>query len=248
MLCSVVIGVMMIVLLPRPARAFGDEGVFHPRVLLVGNTKHEGARATAPARWSWELTRRTSAPARLAPSTVRADAALLSEPFAIWMGSKDPGPLTTREVVALQKFFALGGVLFVDDNDPQQGAFGKATRRELARVVPDSSPVPIGTEHVVFRSFYLLRRIVGRIEGPEGFEAIVRNGQTQIIFSSHDLAGALAQDRAGLPSFAVVPGGDDQREMATRAAVNIAMFVLCSNYKDDQVHAPFLMRRRTRDR
>jgi len=26
--------------------------------------------------------------------------------------------------------------------------------------------------------------------------------------------------------------------------VNIAMYVLCSNYKDDQVHAPFLMRRR----
>jgi hypothetical protein len=29
-----------------------------------------------------------------------------------------------------------------------------------------------------------------------------------------------------------------------RLAVNIAMYVLCSNYKDDQVHAPFLMRRR----
>jgi hypothetical protein len=26
--------------------------------------------------------------------------------------------------------------------------------------------------------------------------------------------------------------------------VNVAMYVLCSNYKDDQVHAPFLMRRR----
>jgi hypothetical protein len=26
--------------------------------------------------------------------------------------------------------------------------------------------------------------------------------------------------------------------------VNIAMYVLCTNYKDDQVHAPFLMRRR----
>ena len=34
-----------------------------------------------------------------------------------------------------------------------------------------------------------------------------------------------------------------QREHAIRLAVNIAMYVLCSNYKDDQVHAPFLMRR-----
>jgi hypothetical protein len=43
---------------------------------------------------------------------------------------------------------------------------------------------------------------------------------------------------------AVTPGGDVQREHAVRLAVNIAMYVLCSNYKDDQVHAPFLMRRR----
>jgi hypothetical protein len=26
--------------------------------------------------------------------------------------------------------------------------------------------------------------------------------------------------------------------------VNLAMYVLCSDYKDDQVHAPWLMRRR----
>jgi hypothetical protein len=31
-------------------------------------------------------------------------------------------------------------------------------------------------------------------------------------------------------------------------AVNIAMYVLCSDYKDDQVHAPWLMRRRAQRR
>jgi hypothetical protein len=48
-------------------------------------------------------------------------------------------------------------------------------------------------------------------------------------------------------SVPVVPGGEIQRERAIRLAVNIAMYVLCSNYKDDQVHAPFLMRRRAVD-
>jgi hypothetical protein len=33
-------------------------------------------------------------------------------------------------------------------------------------------------------------------------------------------------------------------EHAIRLAVNIAMYVLCSNYKDDQVHAPLLDHRR----
>jgi hypothetical protein len=41
-----------------------------------------------------------------------------------------------------------------------------------------------------------------------------------------------------------LPDGDVQREHAIRLAVNVAMYVLCSNYKDDQVHAAFLMRRR----
>jgi len=71
--------------------------------------------------------------------------------------------------------------------------------------------------------------------------------QPQIIFSAHDLLGALARSAGGTHPFAVVPGGEPAREMATRFAVNIAMYVLCSNYKDDQVHAPFLMRRRRRE-
>ena len=43
--------------------------------------------------------------------------------------------------------------------------------------------------------------------------------------------------------------GDNESEMRQRAirlAVNIAMYVLCSDYKDDQVHAEELMRRRGR--
>ena len=39
-------------------------------------------------------------------------------------------------------------------------------------------------------------------------------------------------------------GSEAQREEAVRLAVNVAMYVLCSNYKDDQVHAEHLMRRR----
>ena len=35
-------------------------------------------------------------------------------------------------------------------------------------------------------------------------------------------------------------------EYAVRLAVNLSMYVLCSNYKDDQVHAQALMRRRGR--
>ncbi len=232
---------------PRPARAFGDEGAFDPRPLLTGQARFEGLRATAPAAWSAELRRRTSAPAREAPEPVRADSdQLLAEPFAWWLGDEPLAPLTSPELDHLRRFFAQGGLLLVDDADPRGGAFGRDARRELARVLPDAAPIALGPEHVLFRSFYLLRRAVGRVEGPAKLDAIVRGGDVQVVFSAHDLAGALARTPSGVAAFPVEPGGDSQREQATRLAVNLAMYALCSNYKDDQVHAPFLMRRRGR--
>jgi hypothetical protein len=240
--------VLALVLAPRPARAFGDAGAFDPRVLLTG-AQTGPARGSAPARWAWELTQRTSAPARLHPTVVRADdPAIVDAPFLYWSGDAELAPLTGAEIRGLRTFLALGGILLVDDAgagpEGEPSAFGRSARREIARVVPDGAPITLGADHVIFRTFYLLRRAEGRVEGPAGLEAIVRGGQAQVIFTEHDLGGALARGASGVWEQPVVPGGDLQREHAIRLAVNIAMYVLCSNYKDDQVHAPFLMRRR----
>lgn len=231
--------------LPRAALAFGDEGAFHPRPLVTGVGRFEGVRATAPARWARELRNRTSAPARLDPAPVRADdPALLAEPFVYWVGEGDLSPLTFAEITSLRRFFAQGGVMLVDDANPESAAFSRAAKRELARVLPEAAPIALGEDHVIFHSFYLLSRARGRVAGPPSLEAIVRAGMTQVLFTAHDLAGALAQTATGIWSLPVVPDGDAQREQAIRLAVNIAMYVLCSTYKDDQVHAPSLMRRR----
>lgn len=240
--------VLLVVLLPRPARAFGDIGAFDPRALLAGGTTGP-ARATAPARWSWELVQRTSAPARLKPTQVRADdAGVVDGPFLWWSGDAPVSPLSPQEIAGLRRFFALGGILLVDDagasDEGTASGFGRTAREQIARILPDTSPIALGADHVLFKSFYLLKRAEGRVAGPRTLDAVVRGGQTQVIFSSHDLGGALARGATGAWENPVVPGGDLQRERAIRLAVNIAMYVLCSNYKDDQVHAPFLMRRR----
>ncbi len=236
------------ILAPHPARAFGDVGAFDPRVLLTG-TQVGPLRESAPARWAWEMTRRTSAPARLRPSVVRADdAAIVEAPFVYWSGDLPVAPLTGAEIAGLRRFFALGGIMLVDDaaagDQGEPSAFGRSARREIARVLPDSAPIAIGADHVVFHSFYLLSRAVGRVEGTPTLDAIVRGGQTQVLFSEHDLGGALARSASGMWEQTVVPGGEAQREHAIRLAVNIAMYVLCSSYKDDQVHAKYLMKRR----
>ncbi len=233
---------------PRPARAFGDQGAFDPRILLTGS-ETQAARPDAPPRWSWELVQRTSAPARLRPTHVHADdPAMADAPFVYWSGDRAILPLTSKEVAGLRKYFSLGGLMLIDDAAPAEdgtpGPFGRSARDQIARVMPDSTPIAIGDEHVVFRTFYLLRRAEGRISGKKTLEAIVRGGSARVILSSHDLGGALARAPTGIWEYSVLPGGDAQRERAIRLAVNIAMYALCSNYKDDQVHAPFLMRRR----
>jgi hypothetical protein len=230
------------------ASAFGDAGAFHPRLLRAGNHSSLGPRESGAGRWSWELVRRTSAPARLVPAEVFADRpALQAEPVAIWAGDADPGALSSAEVRGLTRFLLLGGVLVVDDSNPALGAFGRGARRELSRVLPESAPVRLDPGHVVFKTFYIVDRPVGRVLGPPAIEAIVRGKNAQVLFLQHDLLGALARSGEGF-AFETEPGGAEQREHAIRLAVNIAMYVLCSDYKDDQVHAPFLMRRRARQR
>jgi hypothetical protein len=185
----------------------------------------------------------------LRPTTVRADDnAITDSPFLHWSGRSQVAPLSTSEIAGLRKFLALGGVLLIDDASVRESASGgdflPSARRELARVLPDAAPIALPPEHVIYRTFYLLRRAEGRILGPRTLEGIVRGGKAQVILSAHDIGGALARSASGVWESDVTPGGEAQRERAIRLAVNIAMYVLCSNYKDDQVHAPFLMRRR----
>lgn len=226
------------------AWAFGEAGAFHPRLLTAGKARPLGTRESGAGRWSWELVRRTSAPARLVVANIAADRPKLwGEPFAIWAGDADVGVLSSSELRGLERFFGLGGLLLVDDSAPETGAFGRAARREIARVLPESPAVRLDPSHVLFRSYYLLERPLGRLPGSGKLEAVVRGKNAQVVFSDVDLLGALARSGESW-AFDVQPGGYEQREHAVRLAVNIAMYVLCSDYKDDQVHANWLMRRR----
>jgi hypothetical protein len=240
------------------ARAFGEAGAFNARLLVAGKSSDIGPRSRAPARWGRELVRRTSAPARSSNDTVRVDrTALFREPFSVWCGSADVGALSATELRFLERYLRLGGMLVVDDAEPKSKAFGRSARREIAKVLPESPPVRLDATHVLYKTFYLLERPMGRVLGPAYVEAIVRGKSAQVLFLEHDLLGALAQEGDGwalplesAPSDpgpgARIAGSPLQRERAIRFAVNIAMYALCSDYKDDVVHAPFILKRRGR--
>jgi len=232
----------------RSAQAFGEAGAFNPRLLLAGSRQAPAARESGAGRWSLELVRRTSAPARLVPGKVLADRSeLWSEPFAVWAGDTDVGSLTSSELLGLTRFFRLGGLLLVDDSAPASGAFTRSVRRELLRVLPESPPVRLDPSHVLFKTYYLIERPVGRVLGSGHVDAIVRGRSAQVLFLDVDLLGALSRTGESW-AFEAEPNGSEQRERAVRLAVNVAMYVLCSDYKDDQVHAEWLMRRRRSQR
>ena len=202
-------------------------------------------RDTAATRWAWELIQRTSASARLDACSIPAQSTqLLEEPFAIWTGSEDPGALSGTERRAIDRFLRLGGLLIVDDMNPPSGLFGRGARRELSAIVSDSPIQALPIQHVVFKSFYLLSRPVGRFFGSGRLDAISRGRFAQVIFLDCDLLGALATQPDGQWALDMVGGGARQREEAIRLAINLAMYLLCSDYKDDQVHAAWLMRHR----
>jgi hypothetical protein len=122
--------------------------------------------------------------------------------------------------------------------------------------VPELEPVP--REHVLTKTFYLLRDFPGRfISGQTWVEALPRgededeasrparggDGVSPIIITSNDLAGAWALRADGQPMLPLIPGEPRQREFAFRSGVNVVMYTLTGNYKADQVHAPALIER-----
>ena len=119
--------------------------------------------------------------------------------------------------------------------------------RILARALDIPPLAPIAPDHVLTRAYYLLGDFPGRWKGGklwvERAGERVNDGVSSIIVGGNDWAAAWALDDTQQPLFAVVPGGDRQREMAYRFGINLIMYTLTGNYKSDQVHLPSIMRR-----
>jgi len=66
------------------------------------------------------------------------------------------------------------------------------------------------------------------------------------VFCANDLGGAWDGDPLGGYTYPCTPGGEHQRELSFRLGVNLALYALTGNYKKDQVHIPFILKRRQR--
>jgi hypothetical protein len=161
---------------------------------------------------------------------------LFSSPFLYLAGGEAPPELADADLRRLRQYLAGGGMLWIEDSTGgPPGTFDAWVRRTLAELLPEAPLTPLPVDHVLYRTFFLLRGPSGRVERGS-FEAAAFNGRAAVLYSRDDALGAWARDVLGRPLKACVPGGEPQRELAERLSLNVLMYALTGSYKADAVH------------
>ncbi|GIX48362.1 MAG: hypothetical protein KatS3mg131_2573 [Candidatus Tectimicrobiota bacterium] len=172
------------------------------------------------------------------------DPLLFSYPFLYMTGERAFAPFTEAERVILRRYLLFGGLLLIDDARGTKGQdFDASVRRELAQLFPDRPLRILPPEHTVFRSFYLIRTIGGvRIVNPY-LEGIDIEDRTPLIYCQNGLGAAWERDYLGNWVSPCYPGGEAQRLEAFKLGVNIVLYALTVNYKQDLIHLPFIRKK-----
>lgn len=166
-------------------------------------------------------------------------------PLIYWPLGAEQRPLSAAAVARLNVFMRQGGTILFDSRGSESESV--AGLRALARQLDLPALEPVGPDHVLTRTFYLLQEFPGRFPGGrlwvERAGERVNDGVSSVVAGGGDWAAAWAMDEMHRPLFPVIPGGERQREFAYRFGVNMVMYVLTGNYKSDQVHVPAIMQR-----
>ncbi len=169
-----------------------------------------------------------------------SDARLSDHPFLYWPGDRAFSMPSESELDRLRRHLISGGFLFFDQATP--GSFEKSVKTLVSTLFPGKELQPLSTDHSLYRSYFLIKKAYGRlgVGTPLGLDLGTR---TAIVFFPSDLAGALEQDAAGR-FISEVSSGEDSRTEALRFGVNVILYALTLDYKQDQIHLPFILNRR----
>ena len=232
--------------LPRGARAIGATTAF-----AIGRLEWNGdwnPRPNAARRLMAEVAKATSVETAEAPVDIAPESPdIFQHPFLYLAGTSDFPVLSQKARENLERYLRFGGFLLIDNASGEpDGAFDRGVRRELPRIFPAAPLTRLDEDHSIFRSFFLVNRVVGRVAERPYLEGITIDDWTPVIYMTNDLGGALERDPFGNYRFDVTPGGEDQRSWATRLSVNLVLYALTVNYKKDQIHVEAILRRRRR--
>lgn len=229
-------------LLPRRAFALGEASQVDVAELTLSS-----GTVSRPGAWRrllYEIEHTTSIlTADRVEQVAVDDPALFGHPFAVLCGGGELPELTEKSVEQLRRYITYGGFLFIDDTSGGESeAFDRSIRRLVSRMFPTRSLFPLPSDHSLYRSFFLLRKPLGRVAGPGYVEGVELGSMTPLIYGRNDLSGALDRGADGRNSYPVIPGGDTQRREAVKLGINLVMYALTSNYKQDQAHVNELLK------
>ena len=256
-----VLALLLALAWPGPARADGSDQF----ALQAATATHLAFVRTGDAAAD-QISR--AGLAGLTAVLARRSTAVLGEPMAVELET-DPLPffpllywrmaageplLSEAARGRINDYLRNGGMILFDTADAGLSASaddmtgpgaGELRRLTEGLAMPPLTRLP--EDHVLNRSFYLLRDQPGRWTGGslwvERTDETINDGVSTVVVGANDWASAWAVDDRGRPQFAVVPGGEEQREQAFRFGVNLVMYALTGNYKSDQVHLPAIMER-----
>jgi hypothetical protein len=261
-------------MLPSPGRADGNDdfaikATTQTRLayVLTGNADVDSIVRAGMSGLTLFLAQRTALEAGDPIGVDPARDELAFFPLIYWPVVPGMAKPPQEAIDRIDAYMKQGGTVLFDTRDAIEAAPGDngasqtpgmiALRNILSSLdIPELEPVP--REHVLTKTFYLLRDFPGRYDtGQTWVETLPRDdeedaashparggdGVSPIIITSNDLAGAWAIRPDGQPMLPLSPGEPRQREFAFRAGVNIVMYTLTGNYKADQVHAPALIER-----
>lgn len=233
------------VVLPRAAGAIGKKARFRFGQLELGK---KNLRPTALRRMAWEIDKRTAIAVDLEPRPLDLrDPALFETPFLYLASDREFAVPSEPEVERLRRYLTYGGFLLIDSAEGASGGAFDSSVRALARALyppPAAGLEIVGKDHVVYKSFYRVERPLGRLAVSPVMEGVTRDGRLNVAYVQNDLGGAWSRDNFGNWEMQCVPGGEAQREAAFRLGVNLVMYALCLDYKSDQVHVEYILRRR----
>lgn len=229
----------------RRAHAFGTTSKVTFGLLRTGAADFN-SRPEALRRALWETGHRTSIDVGQGPKILSLQSRdLFQYPLLVMAGRESFSPWSEKERQTLRRHLQAGGLLYIDAQEARCGFVDSAARE--VRSIMNAELMPLDADHVMFKSFYLLDHAYGRVlddttlyGAGDGLEV------PNIIMSRCDVLGALERNKLGAWVHECVPGGSTQRERAIRFMVNILMYATCTDYKADQVHIPFIMKKRRR--
>ena len=252
---------------PSPARAdetadnFALEAATNTRLayVLTGDSDVDAVSRTGLEGLSQVLRARTSFDAAPPTGVDISHDELTFFPLLYWPMTAGQDNLSPETLTRINNYMEHGGTILFDTRDQDRAlsgvtSSGQETLQRLIGKLDLPTLVPVPGNHVLTKSFYLIKDFPGRWAGgalwvensnalrdPQGGRS--NDGVSAIIVGSNDYAAAWARDAAGRPMFPCEPGGERQREQAFRFGVNLVMYTLTGNYKSDQVHIPALLQR-----